>query len=145
MEASTSTRCLCIEVRTAAQKLTRLYDDALTDAGITVTQLSQLNTIRTLDAPTVKRLAEATQLDRSTLGRNLKLMERQGLVSMTPGADARTRVVRLTPRGTEALKRGGPEWYKVQSRLLEKLGPEKRTLLQQLLNELTSTEALTHD
>lgn len=132
-----SNKCLCIEVRAAAQKLTRLYDDALTEAGITVTQLSELNTIRELGAPTVTELAQATDLDRSTLGRNLKLLEKRGLVSMAPGKDLRTRNVKLTRAGTAALKKGAPIWYSVQASLLDRIGPEKRQLLQELLTDLT--------
>jgi DNA-binding MarR family transcriptional regulator len=133
--------CLCIEVRSAAQKLTRLYDDALADAGITVTQLSQLNSIRDLGSPTLTDLATATGLDRSTLGRNLRLLEKEGLVSLCPGKDARTREINLTRAGINRLKKGGPLWHNIQADLTTRLGPEKRQLLNELLSELTHIES----
>ena len=136
---SDATHCLCIEVRTAAQKLTKLYDAALADFDITVTQLSQLNAIRKLGAPTLTDLSIETELDRSTLGRNIRLMEQQGLVAMTSGQDARTRVVKLTRKGHSTLRRAGPAWWQVQSSLIDQLGLEKRQLLQELLSDLSGT------
>ena len=131
-------RCICIELRNAAQAVTKLYDDQLVSAGISVTQLSQLNHIRELGAPTLKALAEVTGLDRSTLGRNMRLLEKQGLVSMTAGEDARTKVVSLTREGQLALKQAAPLWLDMQTRLVARLGPEKRALLSELLTELTA-------
>ena len=130
--------CICIELRNAAQAVTRLYDQQLVAAGITVTQLSQLNHIRKLGAPTLKALAEATGLDRSTLGRNVGLLVNLGLVSMTRGKDARTRVVSLTRKGASALRQAAPLWFDVQNELIDKLGPDKRAQLSKLLNELTA-------
>ncbi len=134
-------KCLCIEVRNAAQALTKTYDERLAPAGITVTQLSQLNHIRELENPTLTALAAATQLDRSTLGRNLRLLEKQGLVSLAPGADARTREVRLTAAGRSALREGAPLWFEVQNDLAARLGAGKRALLTELLNDLTGNTA----
>ena len=131
-------QCLCIEVRNAAQALTSKYDEQLAPAGITVTQLSQLNHVAQLGSPTLKALAAATGLDRSTLGRNLRLLENQGFVTITPGADARTRVVSLTGAGKRALNKGAPLWYDIQTSLTRRLGSRKRQLLTELLNELTS-------
>ena len=139
--STTANPCLCIEVRSAAQKLTRLYDDALSDAGITVTQLSQLNTIRELGSPTLTDLATATGLDRSTLGRNLRLLEKAGLVSLCTGKDARTREITLTRAGLARLKKGAPLWHNMQTDLTTRLGPEKRQLLNELLTELAQIES----
>ena len=135
--------CLCIEVRNAAQAPTRRYDEQLAPAGITVTQLSLLNHVTQLATPTLKALAAATGLDRSTLGRNLRLLENQGHVSITAGEDARTRVVRLTRKGRSALKKGAPLWYDIQTALASRLGRRKRALLTELLNELTAREGST--
>ena len=133
-------RCLCIELRNAANALTRLYDAQLVPAGISVTQLSQLNHILEQGTPTLKDLAAITGLDRSTLGRNMRLLEEQGLVSLAPGEDARTKVVSLTRRGRSTLGQAAPLWMNTQKSLIEKLGSEKRALLSELLTELTAQE-----
>lgn len=133
-------KCICIEVRNAAQTLTKLYDRELAPAGLTVTQLSQLNQIRELGQPTLSELARAMRLDRSTLGRNLRLMEAEGLVTLRPGRDGRTRLVGLTDKGRRALRSGAVLWRGVQERLSNRLGTARRGLLTDLLNELTTEE-----
>jgi len=136
----TDLRCLCIEVRGAAQTLTRLYDKALQPAGITVTQLSQLNAVRQLQEPTVSQLAHATGLDRSTLGRNIRLLESMTLLTSQRGQDARTRTLSLTKKGGAALTRAAPLWANLQSQLAQKLGTQKRELLLELMAELATTD-----
>ena len=130
--------CICIEVRNAANALTKLYDAQLVPSGISITQLSQLNHIYQHGNPTLKELATSTGLDRSTLGRNMRLLEQQGLVTLTAGEDARTKVVSLTREGKGALGKAAPLWMDMQAKLTEKLGPEKRALLSELLTELTA-------
>jgi len=133
--------CLCIELRTAAQRLTQAYDQAMAPAGISVTQFSQMHLIRTLEGPTLTELAAASQLDRSTLGRNIRVLEKLGLVTMKAGEDARTRTIHLTRKGLNAFKRAVPLWHSVQSRLLERLGLNGRAKLDELLDTLTAPAA----
>ena len=116
------TSCLCIELRGAAQQLTRVYDAALEGTGINVTQLSLLSSIHGLDSPTLRALATHTGLDRSTLGRNVRVLERMGLVRIEPGADARTRTLSLTAKGRHALGGAAPRWFAIQRELVEALG-----------------------
>lgn len=52
--------CICIELRNAAAMVTKLYDEKLSESGISITQLSQLNHIRELGQPTLKALADVT-------------------------------------------------------------------------------------
>ena len=72
--------CNCITLRQIALKLTKIYDEALIDTGIKVTQYSLLNNIEKIGTPNIKNLAIATQLDRSTLARNLEKLERIKLI-----------------------------------------------------------------
>ena len=130
--------CLCIDLRAAAQRLTHTYDEAMAPSGISVTQFSQLHLIQSLDGPTLKELAEASQLERSTLGRNVKVLEKLGLVKTKVGADARTRTIHLTRKGANAFRHAVPLWYGAQSELLERLGLEGRAQLDDMLNTLTA-------
>ena len=137
--------CLCIDLRSAAQRLTQAYDQALLPAGITVTQFSQLHLIRTLEGPTLTQLSDASQLDRSTLGRNIRVLEKQGLVRTQPGADARTRTVHLTSEGDRTFQRAVPLWYGAQSELLNRLGNDGRNQLDDLLTTLTAPLSANQD
>jgi DNA-binding MarR family transcriptional regulator len=75
-------------------------------------------------------------LDRSTLGRNLRVLEGEGLVTLVEGEDHRNRVVLLTETGRERLAAALPAWEAAQQRLIEKLGAQKRETLLALLDEL---------
>ena len=120
--------CVCIDFRTVANRLTRLYDDKMAASGLTVTQFSQLNSIRQLGKPTLNELASATGLDRTTLARNVRVLEKLGYLNMTIGEDARTRVIQMTRSGKRAFEAAIPLWHGVQSGLIESLGDQGATL-----------------
>jgi DNA-binding MarR family transcriptional regulator len=75
-------------------------------------------------------------LDRSTLGRNLRVLEGEGLLMLVEGEDMRNRIVMLTEAGIERLKAALPAWEAAQQRLIDRLGAEKRETLLRLLDEL---------
>ncbi len=130
--------CLCIDLRAAAQTLTSLYDSALAPSGITVTQFSLMHLILRLEGPTLTALSEASQLDRSTLGRNIRVLEKSGLVAMKKGSDARSKNIQVTRKGKNALERAFPLWQNVQNELTDKLGRNRREQLHEMLEDLTA-------
>ncbi|MBH9337703.1 winged helix-turn-helix transcriptional regulator [Pseudomonas aeruginosa] len=130
------TQCLCTKLRRAARSVSRFYDEALADTGLKVAQFSLLRHVRRLDRPSISELAEAMGLDRSTLGRNLRVLEGDGLLRLTGGEDQRNRLVELTPAGLDALERGTPAWEDAQRRLAGRLGEERSGALAALLAEL---------
>jgi DNA-binding MarR family transcriptional regulator len=73
---------------------------------------------------TIAHLADATVTDRTTLGRNLKLLEKKGLIRILAGEDQRERNLYLTERGERAVADGISLWEEAQSRLTEQLGHE---------------------
>lgn len=116
--------CYCTQARRTALALTDLYDAALAPSGLKVTQFALLRLIRRLDGPSLTLLARAMGLDRSTLGRNLRVLERRGLVDLAAGHDARARSVALTAAGRAALLEADPEWDAVQARIEAALPPD---------------------
>lgn len=130
------TQCLCTKLRRAARSVSRFYDEALADTGLKVAQFSLLRHLRRLDRPSISELAEAMGLDRSTLGRNLRVLEGDGLLRLTGGEDQRNRLVELTPAGLDAVERGTPAWEDAQRRLAGRLGEERSGALAALLVEL---------
>ncbi len=77
----------------------------------------------------ITSLAEASGLDRSTLGRNLRVLARDGLVRLGAGGDDRARSVRLTPEGAARLAAAAPLWESAQARMRLALGAETEALL----------------
>lgn len=129
--------CLCIDLRTAANTITSLYDDAIQQAGVSATQFNQIQLIRSLNGPTLKQLAQASHLDRSTLGRNVRVLENLGLLTMEVGPDARTKTLHLTRKGRETTRRAARLWSAVQAKLSDRLGADGRHQLDRLLAALT--------
>ncbi len=135
---------MCIDFRTVANRLTRLYDDKMASSGLTVTQFSQLNSIQQLGKPTLNELANATGLDRSTLARNVRLLEKLGFVLLRAGDDARTRVIQVTKQGKQAFAQAVPHWQNVQTSMIDSLGEDNFAQLNELLtttNDACSTVA----
>ncbi|MDE3739794.1 MULTISPECIES: MarR family winged helix-turn-helix transcriptional regulator [Pseudomonas] len=130
------TQCLCTKLRRATRNVTRLYDDALAGVGVNVAQYSLLKNLARLDQPSITSLAEAMGLDRSTLGRNLKVLEAKGLVLLEGGEDQRNRLVSLTPAGRNSLDQALQAWERVQQDMGQRMGPEKRAALMALLDDL---------
>jgi DNA-binding MarR family transcriptional regulator len=115
--------CACAGLRRAARALTRAYDGALRPAGIHVTQFSVLAALAAADA-TISALGEHLGLDRTTLSRDLRPLEAQGLVLIHPGADQRTRVVSLTEAGRRKLREARPLWSRAQAETRAALGAD---------------------
>src|SRR4051812_16926913 len=74
--------CACQKVRMAARAVTRAYDEALRPVGLRATQLSVLVAVAAEDAVSIASLSRVLGMDRSTLTRNLRPLEKEGLVSM---------------------------------------------------------------
>jgi DNA-binding MarR family transcriptional regulator len=64
-------------------------------------------------------------LDRTTLTRDLKLLERQGLVSIAEGEDRRRRYIALTPEGRVMLLSAIPLWEQAQTRVRMNMGDDR--------------------
>lgn len=130
------TSCLCTQLRRASRGVTRRYDEALAEVGLGAAQLSLLRHVERLGQPSISVLAEAMGLDRSTLGRNLRVLEEQELLQLGEGRDLRAREVRLTEAGLQRIEQALPLWEQVQRELNARLGGDRRAELMKLLEEL---------
>lgn len=125
--------CICTRLRRATRQVSRGYDDALAAAGLNVAQYALLRAIERAGSPSLTALAEATGLDASTLGRNVRVLEKAGLAAFGPGTDRRTRLIALTDAGTERLAEAARLWEAAQADLETRLGAEGRDRLFALL------------
>jgi DNA-binding MarR family transcriptional regulator len=126
--------CACLNIRKAARAVTQLYDDVLRPSGLRNTQLALLMLLRGHGPMSMTRLADASMTDRTTLTRNLALLEERKLVRIQPGEDARVRVVELTDAGDDAIDDAFPLWEKAQTLITRRMG---RDGLTRLLTELS--------
>lgn len=115
--------CHCVVLRKASRKVTSYYDDALAPLGINVAQFSLLRHIDRMAPVSLTDLGARVELDRSTVGRNAKVLERMGLVLIRPGKDQREATLAISETGQGLLREGAPLWDAVQADIETRLGP----------------------
>jgi DNA-binding MarR family transcriptional regulator len=132
--------CVCATARMAARSLTRIYDRALEPAGIRTTQFSVLARLLEEGPLPLTHLAGRLAMDRTTLARDLRPLERRGLVAISVGADRRVRMAELTPAGRRLVDEVRPLWKQVQRDVRAELGPDR---VARLMDELRAATTLT--
>lgn len=114
--------CACFGLRKASRAVTQYYDAALRPSGLRATQFSVLAVLADGEPMTVHGLAERLVTDRTTLTRNLKPLEREGLLTVTRGADKRSRRIVISDKGVDVLKTALPLWQKAQDTIVSGIG-----------------------
>ena len=123
--AEAARTCVCFNLRKAARAVTKLFDEGLQPTGLRSTQFVTLLTVHLRQPVSLPVLAEELVIDRSTLTRNLAVLQKTGLLESSSPKGKRNRVFRLTDDGIQALTEGIPLWEKAQSRFLTEFGPAK--------------------
>ncbi len=131
--------CACFNLRKAARAVTSLYDEVLRPTRLRATQFALLTITRVSGSVPVSQLAEAAVMDRTTLTRNLRPLEKRGLVRVRAGADRRVREVAITPRGRQVWTTAIPLWWQAQRHITNGLG---ETRLRKLVADLDATVAV---
>lgn len=117
------TPCFSINFQRMASTLTSVYNRHLEPCGVTVNQFSLLFHMRKLGPCNRSELAQFTQLDRTTIVRNVGTLERKGLVREDPGPTKRNGLLVLTDEGNATLDACLPVWKDVQALVSEAIGP----------------------
>jgi len=139
-------RCTISAIKKAARRLSLMYDTVLTPVGLKSTQYSILTELSSRGAalPTINELAQALVMDRSTLGQNLRPLERDGLVTLlTDPKDRRSRLIALTKQGIAKLNEAARYWKIAHDRFEAAFGQEKAAELRSALVEIAYNEKLT--
>ena len=80
--------CTHAHLRKAMRTVSQAYDEALKPSGLRATQFTLLSVLAKSGPMPLTRLADIIVVDRTTLTRNLRPLERDGLVAskVTPGS-----------------------------------------------------------
>jgi DNA-binding MarR family transcriptional regulator len=131
--------CVCSNIRRASRAVTNYYDSVLGEvSNLRVSQAILLVIVYLAGPQTMNDLAKMMGLDRTTIGRNLKPLAQQGLLTLTPGDDQRTRIVTLTAPGCEAILRVVPQWERAQAHMVAGMEQEQ---VAGLLGQLSAVAA----
>jgi DNA-binding MarR family transcriptional regulator len=133
--------CNCFAIRSAARHVTQFYDQLLARTGLRSTQFSILAVLRRSGPLTIKGLAKAMVTDRTTLGRNILPLERDGLIRIAPVAmDRRAKELQLTKAGAKRLQEAVQEWSAAQSRFEDRFGSKRTAELRSMMRAVVATD-----
>jgi len=135
-----SSDCNCLAVRQAARYVTQLYDRHLAASGLRTGQHGILAKLKRRGLMTINELAAELVIDRTTLGRNLRPLERDGLITITRSrTDRRVKQLRLTEAGDARLEETRHAWVAAQRDFETGFGPERAAQLRGLLKALVAS------
>src|SRR6266849_5883426 len=127
--------CNCLAVRQAARHITQFYDQFLAPSELRTTQFSILAKLRRLGPMTINALAGEMVMDRTTLGRNILPLERDGLIVVEQGSrDRRRKELRVTEAGEARFRSGMKGWVQAQHRFEAAFGAGRTKELRALLH-----------
>lgn len=110
--------CAGLNARLAARRITRFLDGRLREAGLSLAQFGLMAHVAAAREDAIGALAARTGLDQSTLSRNLRALEREGLVEIAAvERDLRRRAVWLTEHGARRLEAALPLWRRAHAAL----------------------------
>ena len=137
----TTADCNCFAVRSAARHVTQLYDQFLAPSGLRANQFSILAKLDRLGPMTINVLAEAMVTDRTTLARNLKPLQRDGLINIEASpSDRRAKELHLTKTGMKRLDEARKAWSQAQSRFEQTFGAKRTTNLRDMLRAVVTSD-----
>ncbi len=145
MKAAAPTGCTNLKLKQASRLVSRHYEAYLAPTGLLKTQYSLLSFVVKMGPVRCTDLATAMQLGASTTTRNLQPLAARGLLQLSPGADARSRLVQATADGIALREQAQKAWKRAQLALNAQLGANRVAALHALLDgcieDLTHTEA----
>jgi DNA-binding MarR family transcriptional regulator len=132
--------CLAARVRRVHRIVSRSYDAALKDQGLTAAQLDVLMTLLTAER-SVRRveLARALEMERSTVTRNLDRLVNRGLVTAVDGDTPGEARVEVTTAGRQAAEDAADAWFSAQRAIRQQLGEDGVDAVELIAGRLAGT------
>jgi DNA-binding MarR family transcriptional regulator len=133
--------CNCFALRSAARHVTQLYDQFLAPSGLRATQFSILAKLRRLGPLTINEVAKVMVTDRTTLGRNIQPLQRDGWIKVEPTAsDRRAKKLHLTKTGERRLQAALKAWSQAQAKFETAFGAKRAADMRALLRGVVVSE-----
>jgi DNA-binding MarR family transcriptional regulator len=136
--------CNCLAIRQAARYVTQLYDRYLARSGLRTSQYGILARLKRNGPTTINALAVELVMDRTTLGRNIRPLERDGLIAITPRrSDRRLKELRLTAAGERRVDEVRPAWIEAQQQFQSGFGATRAAAMRDVLQALVASGLVT--
>ncbi len=121
-QRSADSACTCFNLRKASRAVTQYFEAALEPSGLKATQFSVLMVIANMGTAPMGKVARVLVMDRTTLSRNLRPLEKMNLIRVRPGDYPRVREISLTAPGRRKVEEARKLWKPAQARFTEGLG-----------------------
>lgn len=127
--------CTCLRLRRTARRATQIYDRHLQPLDLRITQYSLLGHLSALPPTPIGAFAETMAMDRTTLTRNIKPLQKAGLVELVPGEDRRSKGLAITAAGRQLLRRAYPAWRAAELEVRAAIGEDATGDLHRMLDD----------
>jgi DNA-binding MarR family transcriptional regulator len=135
-------KCVAFALRKSALTVGRIYSAQMAKAPLRGPLFSLMMTIRRTGPATISALAREVGLERTTLTRDLRSLERRGLIQISAG-EANSKSVVLTKLGEQEVAKSLKYWQAAQTRVLEALGAERWERMRSDLAVVMALEQIT--
>jgi DNA-binding MarR family transcriptional regulator len=125
LDMSAAENCVCFNLRWVTRAVTQFYDSEMRRHGIRPTQGTILMALNARESWRMAELSDWLGVDRTTLVRNLRPLQRDGLVKVAGGGRGRLVELAITTKGRKQMEKLAPAWKSAQSAAVKTLG-EKR-------------------
>ena len=117
--------CVCFNLRRVSRVVTQFYHAELRRHGIRPTQTPILTALNAWTGWSMEELSDFLGMERTTLVRNLRPLERDGLVKIDGGGRGSRVALSLTSKGKKELEAVEPAWRSAQGEIVKTLGAER--------------------
>lgn len=128
--------CYALAARQNARYLSRLYDNHLAPADLSVSQFSILSLLKAHEQLKITELAEMLIMERTTLVRALKPLQSAGWVVAERAENGRAFEVALSRSGREKVAEAAPLWKNAQAAFEHEVGQERAVRIRDGILEL---------
>ena len=125
LDMSSVENCACFNVRRVSRVITQFFDAEVGRCGLRPTQTPILRALKSREGCSMVELSDYLGMERTTLVRNLRPLERDGLVRSKGGGRGGHVELFITPKGRAALAKLLPAWRSAQNKVIAILGQER--------------------
>jgi len=124
LNLSTMDNCVCFNLRSVTRQVTRFFDAEVRRMGVRPTQTPILGALNAKNWG-MAELSDWLGMERTTLVRNLRPLEREGLVQANGGGRGGHVELMITEKGRKTLAKTLPVWRAAQDKVVGILGKER--------------------
>src|ERR1700751_2797336 len=125
MNLTSVENCTCFNLRRVTRVITQSFDAELRKYGIRVRQTPILSALNARSGWSMAELSDWLGMERTTLVRNLRPLQRDGFVNAVGGGRGNPVELTITTKGRKQIEKLTPAWKSAQRAVVKTLG-EKR-------------------